>query len=397
MAGSGPKIRLREHRPRVYIRPMRVPSPDPGRRKILRDILATIDVQVDGARPWDVHVHDERFFRRALADGALGLGESYVEGWWDADAIDELFVRLSRLDPASVPMPHAARWQLLRDRLVNPQRKSAAGRDVGHHYDLGNDLFTAMLGRTMAYSCGYWADATTLDAAQDAKFDLICRKLGLKADQSILDIGCGWGGFVRHAATRYGVRATGITISKEQAALGRELCRGLPVEIELMDYRDMRGRFDHVVSIGMFEHVGPRNYRSFFEVAQRCLADEGLFLLHTIGTNGRSRGVDTWTKKYIFPGSSQPSISEIGVAIERLFVMEDWHNFGPDYDRTLMAWCANFEAAWEGLRPRYGDAFRRMWTYFLRSAAGSFRARRNQLWQIVLSKRGVPGGYRAVR
>jgi cyclopropane-fatty-acyl-phospholipid synthase len=372
-------------------------SADPRRRAILRDILATVDVQVDGTRPWDLRVRDERAFRRVLADGALGLGESYVEGWWDADAVDELFVRLTRLDPASIPMPRAVQWQLLRDRVINPQRKSAAGRDVGHHYDLGNDLFTAMLGRTMAYSCAYWDRAPELDAAQEAKFDLICRKLGLAAGQTILDIGCGWGGFVRHAATHYGARATGITISKEQAVLGREICRGLPVEIELMDYRDVRGRFDHVVSIGMFEHVGPRNHRTFFEVAQRCLADGGLFLLHTIGTNGRSRGVDTWTKKYIFPGSSQPSIGEIGVAIERLFVMEDWHNFGPDYDRTLMAWCANFEAAWPGLRQKYGDVFHRMWTYFLRSAAGSFRARRNQLWQIVLSKRGVPGGYRAVR
>jgi cyclopropane-fatty-acyl-phospholipid synthase len=193
------------------------------------------------------------------------------------------------------------------------------------------------------------------------------------------------------------VRGVGVNNSREQAALGSELCRGLPVEIRQQDYRELTGTYDHVVSIGMFEHVGPKNYGTFFDVARRCLKDDGLFLLHTIGTNARSRGVDAWTQKYIFPGSSQPAIGEIGSAIERRFVMEDWHNFGPDYDPTLMAWCANFEAAWDGLRPKYGDAFFRMWTYFLRSCAGSFRARRNNLWQIVLSKRGVPGGYQAVR
>ena len=376
---------------------MSSPSADSRRRDALRAIVAPVDVEIGGSRPWDVRVHDERFFRRVLADGALGLGESYVEGWWDADAIDELFARLARLDPATVPIPWAAKRQALLDRLFNPQRKAVAGRNAGHHYDLGNDLFTAMLGRTMAYSCGYWKDARSLDEAQDAKLDLVCRKLGLKAGQSVLDIGCGWGSFVRHAATHYGVRALGINHSKEQAALGRELCRGLPVEIEQRDYRDVTGRFDHVVSIGMFEHVGTKNYETFFDVARRCLADDGLLLLHTIGTNARSRGVDAWTRKYIFPGSIQPTIGQIGTALERRFVVEDWHVFGPDYDPTLMAWCANFEAAWEHLRPKYGDAFGRMWRYFLRSSAGSFRARRNNLWQIVLSKQGIPGGYRAVR
>lgn len=372
-------------------------SPDSRPRDALRAIVAPVDVEIDGSRPWDVRVHDERFFRRVLADGALGLGESYVEGWWDAGAVDELFARLARLDPATVPIPRAAKRQALLDRLFNPQRRALAGRNSGRHYDLGNDLFTAMLGRTMAYSCAYWKDAANLDEAQDKKLDLVCRKLGLRPGQTVLDIGCGWGSFVRHAATHYGVRALGINHSKEQTALGRELCRGLPVEIEQRDYREVTGRFDHVVSIGMFEHVGTKNYAAFFDVARRCLADDGIVLLHTIGTNARSRGVDAWTRRYIFPGSIQPTIGQIGEALEGRFVVEDWHVFGPDYDPTLMAWCANFEAAWERLRPTYGDAFRRMWTYFLRSSAGSFRARRNNLWQIVFSKRGIPGGYRAVR
>jgi cyclopropane-fatty-acyl-phospholipid synthase len=369
----------------------------PAPRDAIEALLTPVDIRIGGDRPWDLRVHNERFYRRALADGALGLGESYVEGWWDCDAVDELFVRLSRIDPRVVPMPRAAQWQALQDRFLNRQRPSKAARDVSRHYDLGNDLFTAMLGRTMAYSCGYWKDATDLDQAQEAKLELVCRKLGLVAGQRVLDIGCGWGSFVRHAATRHGVEALGVNMSREQAAWGSDWCAGLPVEIRQQDYRELQGRFDHIVSIGMFEHVGPRNYDAFFEVARRCLADDGLFLLHTIGTNRRSRGVDTWTKKYIFPGSSQPTLGEIGRAVEGRFVIEDVHNFGPDYDPTLMAWCANFQAAWPGLRPAYGDAFFRQWTYFLRSCAGSFRARRNQLWQVVLSKKGVAGGYRAVR
>jgi cyclopropane-fatty-acyl-phospholipid synthase len=370
---------------------------DVGRRRTVEAILDPVDVRIDGDRPWDVRVRDERFFRRVLADGALGLGESYVEGWWNCGAVDELFVRLSRLDPRVVPIPRSAQWQALVDRFVNRQSKAAAARDAARHYDLGNDLFTRMLGRTMAYSCGYWKDARDLDQAQEAKLDLVCRKLDLRPGQRVLDIGCGWGSFLRHAATHYGVEALGINNSTEQSALGRELCRSLPVEIRTQDYREVEGRFDRIVSIGMFEHVGRANYGAFFDAARRCLADGGLFLLHTIGSNVLTRGVDAWTQKYIFPGSSQPTLGEIGRAVERRFIVEDVHNFGPDYDPTLMAWCANFEAGWEELRPRYGDAFFRQWTYFLRSSAGSFRSRRNQLWQIVLSKEGVPGGYRSVR
>jgi cyclopropane-fatty-acyl-phospholipid synthase len=360
-------------------------------------ILETVDVRVDGERPWDIRVRDERFFRRALTEGALGLGESYMEGWWEAERVDELFVRLARLDPGRIPIPWSLKWLLLQDRVVNRQRRSRAHRIGEHHYDLGNDLFRAMLDDRMAYSCGYWKEATTLADAQEAKLDLVCRKLGLRAGQAVLDIGCGWGSFVRFAAERYGVTAVGVNNSAEQTALGRELSAGLPVEIRQQDYRDVTGVFDHVVSIGMFEHVGPRNYRDYFAVARRCLKEEGLFLLHTIGSHAAGKTVDAWTEKYIFPDGAQPSIGQIASAIEGLFVMEDWHNIGADYDPTLMAWFANFDAAWEELRTRYDEVFYRMWKYFLLSCAGSFRARRNNVWQIVLSPRGVPGSYRGVR
>lgn len=274
--------------------------------------------------------------------------------------------------------------------------EAGADRIAEHHYNLGNDLFQAMLDPRMTYSCGYWEHATTLADAPEAKLDLVCRKLNLKPGQTVLDIGCGWGSFVKYAVEKYDVTAVGVTVSKEQVALGRELCAGLPVELRLQDYREVVDPFDHVVSIGMFEHVGPKNYRASFDVAHRCLKGDGRFLLHTIGKNSTGRPVDAWLEKYIFPNSAQPAIGEIAAAIEGLFVVEDWQNFGADYDPTLMAWFANFDNAWNRLRAHYDDTFYRMWQYFLLSCAGSFRARHNNVWQVLLSKRGVPGGYRRI-
>lgn len=368
-----------------------------GRRSIVADALAAGDIRIDGSRPWDIQVHDDRFYRRVLSEDALGLGESYMEGWWDAEQLDEFFCRLVRIDLSDVRMSWQRKWTIARDRLVNRQSKSRASLIGERHYDRGNDLFEVMLDRRLTYTCGYWKNAANLDEAQEAKLDLVCRKIGLKPGQTVLDIGCGWGSFLKFAAENYGASCVGVTVSREQVELGRELCQGLPVEIRLQDYRDVTGRFDHVVSLGMFEHVGPKNYRPFFQKARECLKDDGLLLLHTIGNLFSDTTTDPFTEKYIFPNSVIPSVAQIGGAIERLFVMEDWHNFGPDYDPTLMAWNQNFEAGWESLRPRYGETFYRMWRYFLLSSAGSFRARKMQLWQIVLSKRGVPGGYTSIR
>ena len=367
------------------------------RRALLAAVLERGDIQIDGSRPWDIQVHDDRFYRRVLAEDALGLGESYVEGWWDAEELDAFFFRLLGIDLSDIRMSTARKWTLLKDRVLNRQSRSRAFIVGEQHYDRGNDLFEVMLDRRMAYTCGYWKNASTLDQAQEAKLDLVCRKLGLEAGQRVLDIGCGWGSFVKYAAEHYGVSAVGVTISREQAELGRELCRGLPVEIRLQDYREVDGRFDHVVSLGMFEHVGPRNYRTFFETAKRCLEDDGLLLLHTVGNRYSDRSTDPFTEKYLFPNSVIPSIRQIGEATERLFVMEEWHNFGEDYDPTLMAWNRNFEAGWEMLRERYDASFYRLWRYFLLSGAGSFRVRKVQLWQIVFSKNGRIGGYPSIR
>ncbi len=361
------------------------------------ELLAFADVAIDGARPWDLQVLDGRLFARVLAQGSLGLGESYMDGWWESAQLDELFTRVLAAELDTKVQPWRDALRVLRARLQNLQRPSRAFEIGRRHYDIGNDLFARMLDRRMIYSCAYWKDATTLDAAQEAKLDLVCRKLQLRPGMRVLDIGCGWGGTAKFAAERYGVSVVGATVSGEQARFARELCAGLDVEIRLADYRSLQGTFDRVLSIGMFEHVGCKNYMTFMRVVRRLLVPDGLFLLHTIGGNRSRRKNDPWTERYIFPNSMLPSARQISAAIEGSFVLEDWHGFGPDYDRTLMAWHANFERAWPDLAGRYDERFHRMWRYFLLSSAGGFRARKNQLWQLVLSPGGVPGGYRAPR
>ena len=367
-------------------------------KEVARSILKDADIEVDGDRPWDIQVHNDDFYRRALRQGALGLGESYMDRWWDARQLDEFFHRLLRLElGADVRSNWQSRLFGLMRKFLNLQPRSKAFEIGERHYDRGNDLFEAMLDRRMVYSCGYWKEADTLDEAQEAKLDLICRKVGLEPGMRVLDIGCGWGSFAQYAAEKYEVEVVGITVSKEQLELGRKRCQGLPVELRLQDYRDLEEMFDRIVSIGMFEHVGHKNYPVYMDVARRSLRDDGLFLLHTIGSKSKGGVPDLWTQKYIFPGGFLPSIQHIGDATQERFVVEDWHNFGADYARTLMAWHDNFERHWEELKPNYDDRFYRMWRYYLLSFAGSFRARQNQLWQIVLSKSGVPGGYRSIR
>ena len=366
-------------------------------RRRAEELLATADVSVDGDRPWDVRVNDPRLWARVFAHGSLGLGESYMDGWWDCAQLDAFFQRVlaARLDTRIVPWKDALR--VARAKLFNLQKPSRAFHIGRRHYDLGNDLFTAMLDGRLIYSCGYWNDAATLDEAQEAKLDLVCRKLGLRRGMTLLDIGCGWGGTARFAAERYGVSVVGITVSERQVTYGQRLCAGLDVELRLQDYRELEGRFDRVLSIGMFEHVGLKNYGTFMATVRRLLTDDGLFLLHTIGSNYSETRTDPWTDRYIFPNSLVPSARQITAATEGRFVLEDWHSFGPDYDTTLMHWHGNFERHWPSLRASYDERFHRMWRYFLLSSAGSFRARKNQLWQLVLSPHGVPGGYRAPR
>ena len=360
-------------------------------------LLNFAGVEIDGNAPTDMRVNDPRVYSRILAHGSLGLGEAYMDGWWDTGDLDGFLFRLldTRLDERVGGWEDA--WLHIKSRLLNLQRGQRAYEIGERHYDLGNDLFQAMLGQRLVYSCGYWKDADNLDDAQVAKLELIFRKLELKPGMRVLDIGCGWGEALKLAAERHGVSGVGVTVSQEQADYAREICRGLPVEIRLADYRTLDESFDRVFSIGMFEHVGVKNYKTYFDVARRCTADDGLFVLHCIGSNVSSNHTDPWIAKYIFPNSMIPSAEQIAAASEGVFVTEDWHNFGADYDRTLMAWRANFDRGWAALSSRYGERFRRMWRFYLSASAAVFRARRNQLWQLVMSPRGVRGGYRAPR
>ncbi len=365
--------------------------------RIAHGMLSKADIEINGSRPWDIQISNPDFFKRVLNQGSLGLGESYMDGWWQCERLDIFFQRVlqARLDKQ---LPHHFRdtLRIIATRLINLQSRRRAWMVGKEHYDLGNDLFAQMLDPYMQYSCGYWKQAETLEQAQEAKLKMICEKLQLQPGQSLLDIGCGWGGLAEYAARHYGVRVFGVTISAEQQIMAQARCAGLDVTILLQDYRDLHRQFDRIVSVGMFEHVGPKNYATYFEVVARNLKPDGLFLLHTIGGNNTNDKVDPWINKYIFPNGCLPSVAHIANASEPHFIMEDWHNFGSDYDLTLMAWFQRFLQTWPQLADNYGERFKRMFTYYLNACAGAFRAREIQLWQVVFSH-GVDGGLRVPR
>jgi cyclopropane-fatty-acyl-phospholipid synthase len=366
--------------------------------QVLARLLEYADIRLNGHRPWDIRVLNPDFYQRVMAGGSLALGESYMDGWWDCDAPDRFFDRVLRagLDRKVRRSPRVLLQCAKSAILAGPGRTRAF--EIGkRHYDLGNELFSVMLDKWMNYSCAYWKNAGNLDQAQEAKMDLICRKLYLEPGMRVLDIGCGWGGLAAYAARHYGAQVLGITVSQEQVELARRMCAGLPVTIELMDYRSVGGTFDRIVSVGMFEHVGAARYRCYMRQIRRCLKPAGLFLLHTIGGNCSVRSCDPWITKYIFANSMLPSANQIASAAENLLVLEDWHSFGPDYDRTLMAWHQNFVRNWNRIRSIYDERFYRMWRYYLLACAGAFRARSNQLWQIVFSRKGVRQGYCSLR
>lgn len=367
-------------------------------KRLVEEILSPAGISIDGNNLWDIRIKDERFYKKVIKEGSLGLGESYMEGWWECERLDEFFSKLLPSDPEEkVKSDLKLILYLLLAVVFNPGSRSRAFRIGERHYDIGNELYSHMLDRRMIYSCGYWKDTTDLDFAQEAKLDLICRKIGLQSGNKVLDIGCGWGGFAKYAAEKYGASVVGITVSKEQVSLAGECCKGLPIEIRLQDYREVNEKFDHIVSIGMFEHVRHKNYRTYMEIAYRCLRDDGLFLLHTIGDSRSNVAIDPWLDKYIFPNSMIPSMKQVSASVEGFFVTEDWHNFGCYYDPTLMSWFQNFDRNWPKLREKYGNRFYRMWKYYLLSCAGIFRSRHMHVWQMVLSKKGVPGGYCAIR
>ena len=376
-------------------------SSDTGDRAELwfSELLAQSGITINGSEPYDPQFHHPDLSRRIFATGSIGIGEGYMEGWWTCDSVDELASRLMRnkFTTKVVNSRTKLAFEILKARVFNYQKISRAFQVGEQHYDTGNDLFEIMLDPTMSYSCGYWKDAETLEQAQLNKLDLICRKLKLEKGMTLLDIGSGWGSLAEHAARHYGVEVTGITVSKEQANLAAERCKGLPIKFVLQDYRELEGSYDRIASVGMFEHVGLKNYGIYMEKCHSLLKDVGLFLLHTIGTNRTHGLVDPWIKKYIFPNGKLPSVKQLTEAWEPHFILEDMHSFGSDYDKTLMAWHDNFESRYHEISSSYDERFYRMWSYYLKVCAGSFRARENQLWQMVLAKFARPGRYDSPR
>jgi cyclopropane-fatty-acyl-phospholipid synthase len=355
-----------------------------------RALLTKAGIEINGRQPWDMRINNPDVYDRIMSQRSLGLGESYMDGWWDCSALDEFFYRLFKINIQQISVPTlTAICQWLVALLHNRQNMRRAGIVAKRHYDLDNELFGLMLDETLAYSCGYWSNATTLQEAQLAKLDLICRKLQLEPGMRVLDIGCGWGSFTWYAATHYGVAVDGITLSTEQQRHAQQRCQHLPVTISLRDYREVSGTYDRIVSIGMFEHVGKKNYKKFMQVHDRLLRDDGLALLHTIGDNVSSNTFDPWINKYIFPNGELPSLRQIMGAAEGIFVIEDVHNFGPDYARTLKAWDENFCNHWQRIEAKYDQRFYRMWRYYLNCCAAAFSVRNLQLWQVVMSKPGM--------
>jgi cyclopropane-fatty-acyl-phospholipid synthase len=374
---------------------------DDSMKNTVEKLLEKVDIRINGKRDWDIQVHNPKLYSRVLAQGTLGLGEAYMDGWWDCKRIDMfidkvLSVRLDKEIMFSTSAIKSYLWA----KLTNRQTKNNAKVVGEKHYDVGNDLYKIMLDKRMTYTCGYWKNAKTLNEAQDAKLDLVCKKVKLKPGMKVLDIGCGWGSFAKYAAEKYKVKVVGITISKEQVKLAKQMCKGLDVEIRLQDYRDVNEKFDAIVSLGMFEHVGYKNYKSYIKVVHRCLKDDGLFLLHTIGGNKSVSSNDPWINKYIFPNSMLPSAKQITKATEKVLILQDWQNFGKYYDNTLMHWHENFVKGWPQIKHNYDDRFYRMWTYYLLTCAGVFRTEslaQIQLWQIVYSKKGLKTVYDYVR
>jgi len=386
----------------------------------LRPLLEAADVRIGGDRPWDLQLHDPGVWDEVLRRGSLGLGDAYVRGDWDCQALDELFTRLllAGADTTAARLTRATTLRLgLLERLLNLQSPRRAREAVRHHYDIHPEVYRAMLDPWRNYSCGYWEHAQTLQEAQEDKLRLIAEKLQLQPGQRLLDIGCGWGGLAAFLADHYDVQVVGITLSTEQLAAARTLWPGRPLRFELCDYRQLaslgEAPFDRVVSVGMYEHVGPRNGPTFFQAVDEALAADGLVLLHTIGDRQRQRAAshDAWINAHVFPNGRLPAPGELADAFCERFVIEDWHPFGLDYDRTLMAWQANVEQAWPeleaSLTARDGEEaaaeFQRFWRYYLLSCAGFFRSRQGQLWQLVLSKtpqglgsQGAGNGHRSL-
>jgi cyclopropane-fatty-acyl-phospholipid synthase len=350
-----------------------------------------------------VRVHDERLFRRVLFGGDVGFGEAYMDGDWSADdlvAVVRLAIRnLALFEDRNRLFSTVSRW---RDRLshrLRPNSRRGSRANIRFHYDLGNEFYRLFLDPSMAYSCGIFRSADdSLEAAQQEKYDRICRKLRLGPSDRVLEIGTGWGGFAVWAATRYGCHVTTTTISAEQHAYAADLFARLglgpdSVSLRREDYRDLTGRFDKVVSIEMFEAVGFRNYDGFFGQCDRLLTPDGTMLLQAITVTDqrfeRYLATPDWIRKYIFPGGELASVAAILQSLRRATSLALYHaeEIGAHYARTLRAWRQRFMTSLDRVRALgFDDRFIRAWEYYLASCEAAFLERQIGDVQLLLTK-----------
>ena len=356
-------------------------------RPIIEKLLSRADVAISGNRPWDITVHDHRFFPKVLLQGSLGLGESYMLNYWSTDDLEEFFYRLinAKIENISHNLPPHIISKLV-DRILNQQTKSKALHNAEHHYNLGNDLFFGFLGKYRNYSCGYYQNASCLDDAQLAKMERVCKLLKLGSSDRLLDVGGGWGEFARFAASNFGCHVTSINIADEQIRYAVEYCKGTSVKVQKKDYRDIAGRFSKIAVLAMFTHVGQKNYRSFMEKMHRCLEPGGKMIMETVGGKISKTNCDPWVNKYFFMGGMIPSLEQIDNAIDGLFIKDSIYEFGLDYVYTLREWYKNFTLSWPSQNGLYSETIRRMFEYFFLSVAGAFRAKDLLHWHIVFSK-----------
>jgi len=376
----------------------------------LSNILQPAGIVINGENSWDPQVQDPRTYQRILRDGHLGIGESFMDKWWDCASLDELVCKIiSNEIQTKIRTTPSLIANIVIAKIINMQSPKRSREVAERHYDLPVELYRSFLDENMQYTCGYWKNTDSLDDAQIQKMDLIARKLMLEPGMTVLDIGCGWGQLANHMAEKYGAEVTGITISNEQLAFAQSTHH--KPKYVLKDYRDTEnlGQFDRITAVGMIEHVGYKNYRPFMKVVRSLLKNDGMFLLHTIGDTKSSVTGNPWLNKYIFPNGMLPSEEYLDEATKGLLVKEDSHSFGPDYDKTLMAWFDNFNKNWPSLegqlidasqpsRGYYDERFYLMMKYYFLTCAGSFRSRKvMQLWQNVYSKNGIVGGYEVIR
>jgi cyclopropane-fatty-acyl-phospholipid synthase len=333
--------------------------------------------------------------RKLVMSPSLAFGEGYMDG--SIEIVSGDIYGMFELLGANLGKGRQAglieRTRASFARTMNANNRKASRRNVAHHYDISNDLYRRFLDADMQYSCAYYARPDmTLEEAQEAKKAHIAAKLLLKAGQRVLDIGSGWGGLGCSLAKREKIDLLGVTLSVEQLALAREKAKKQKLDkrvtFELQDYRDVKGPFDRIVSVGMFEHVGRPNYRTYFETCARLMKDDGVMLLHTIGRMRGNGQTDPWIAKYIFPGGYIPSLSEILPYIEEAGLMvTDVETLRLHYAETCKEWRKRFRAQWDEIAAEYDERFCRMFDFYLAASESTFRHRRHVVFQIQLAKR----------